>query len=142
MLVGDELARWVYTNDPVTFADIEMVPQTSSDVTETLFGHLNEQGEESGGIAIPGLASILSDPADGTSTVIQGLDSFPEDSRPTTREGNVVHLAWDVMVVISTLLLLLSAWYGITWLFRRRMPKSKWFLRAAAVAGVASIVCM
>jgi cytochrome d ubiquinol oxidase subunit I len=142
MGVGDTLARWVYNNDPVKFAAIELVPQTATDVPETLFGHLNDDGTVSGGIPIPGLASILSDPADGTSTQIQGLDSFPADSRPTTREVNVVHLAWDVMVGIATLLFLLSAWYGITWLFRRRMPKSKWFLRAAAIAGVASIVCM
>ena len=60
------------------FAAIEIVPKTSSDVPETLFGYLNDKGEVEGGIAIPGLASILSDPADGTATVIQGLDSFPK----------------------------------------------------------------
>jgi len=111
-------------------------------VPETLFGHLNSNGTVSGGIPIPGLASILSDPADGTSTVIEGLDSFPADSRPTTRQVNAVHLAWDVMVGIATMLFLLSGWYGVTWLFRRRLPKTKWFLRAAAVAGIASIICM
>ena len=40
------------------FAAIEMVPKTSTDVPETLFGHLNKQGEVQGGIPIPGLASI------------------------------------------------------------------------------------
>ena len=69
MLVGDELARWVYNNEPVKFAAIEMVPKTSSDVPETLFGYLNSSGQVEGGIPIPGLASWLSDPADGTSTV-------------------------------------------------------------------------
>src|SRR6187455_2494182 len=72
MGVGDSLARWVYNNQPVKFAAIELVPDTSSDVPETLFGHLNSDGTISGGIAIPGFASILSDPADGTSTVIKG----------------------------------------------------------------------
>jgi cytochrome bd ubiquinol oxidase subunit I len=142
MGVGDTLARWVYNNDPVKFAAIELVPQTATDVPETLFGHLNSDGTVSGGIPIPGLASILSDPADGTSTQIQGLDSFPADSRPTTSEVNAVHLAWDVMVGIATMLFLLSAWYGLTWLFRRRMPKSKWFLRAASIAGVAAVISM
>ena len=79
MLVGDELARWVYNNEPVKFAAIEMVPKTASDVPETLFGHLNSDNEVTGGIAIPGLASWLSDPATGTSTVIQGLDTVPEE---------------------------------------------------------------
>jgi cytochrome d ubiquinol oxidase subunit I len=142
MLVGDELARWVYNNDPVKFAAIEMVPKTSSDVPETLFGHLNDQGEVSGGIAIPGLASILSDPADGTSTVIQGLDSFPADDRPTNGEVDVVHLAWDVMIGLGTLLTLLALWYGATWLFKRRMPRSKLFLWIAAAAGVLAVVTM
>ena len=82
MLVGDELARWVYNNEPTKFAAIELVPETSSDVPETLFGHLNSDGTVSGGIKIPGLASFLSDPADGTSTVVEGLDAFPEGSRP------------------------------------------------------------
>ena len=45
---------------------------------------------------------------------------------------NTVHLAWDVMVGIGTLLFLLSAWYGAAWLFRRDMPKTQWFLRIAA----------
>ena len=63
MGVGDGLARWVYDNQPVKFAAIEMVPQTSSDVPEILLGHLSSDGRRRGGVAIPGLASWLSDPA-------------------------------------------------------------------------------
>ena len=44
MGIGDSLARWVYNNQPVKFAAIELVPTTSSDVPETLFGHLNSDG--------------------------------------------------------------------------------------------------
>jgi cytochrome d ubiquinol oxidase subunit I len=142
MFVGDELARWVYNNEPRKFAAIELVPKTSSDVPETLFGHLNAQGQVEGGFAIPGLASILSDPTTGTSTVVQGLDAFPKDSRPTNSEVNVVHLAWDVMVGLGTLLLLLSLWYGLTWLFRRDMPRSRLFLWIASAAGVLSIAAL
>jgi cytochrome d ubiquinol oxidase subunit I len=142
MIVGDELARWTYNNEPIKFAAIEMVPHTSSDVPETLFGHLNSDGTVSGGIAIPGLASILSDPADGTSTVIKGLDSFPKRDRPTNRQVDVVHLAWDVMIGIGTLLSLLSVWYALTWLFRRDMPKSKPFLLVAAAGGVLAVLAL
>jgi cytochrome bd-type quinol oxidase subunit 1 len=63
------------------FAAIELVPETSSNVPETLFGYLNSDGEVVGGIPIPGLASILSDPSEGTATVIQRLDAYPEKSR-------------------------------------------------------------
>src|SRR5829696_3502999 len=38
--IGDGLARWVYENQPVKFAAIELVPTTISDVPETLLGHL------------------------------------------------------------------------------------------------------
>jgi cytochrome bd ubiquinol oxidase subunit I len=88
------------------------------------------------------LASWLSNPSDGTSTVVQGLDTVPADQRPTDSQVNTVHLAWDLMVGRGTLLFLLSAWYWLCWIFRRDMPKSKLFLRIASCAGVAAIVCM
>jgi cytochrome d ubiquinol oxidase subunit I len=150
MAVGDSLARWVYNNQPTKFAAIELVPVTDSDVPETLLGRLNSDGEVTGGIRIPGLASWLSDPTDGTATVVQGLDIpqgsqetevLPED-RPTISQVNTVHLAWDVMVGLGTLLFLLSLWYWLCWIFRRDMPQSKLFLRIASCAGVAAIVCM
>jgi cytochrome bd ubiquinol oxidase subunit I len=142
MGVGDVLARWVYENQPAKFAAIELVPETSSDVPETLLGRLTEDGTVSGGIPIPGLASWLSDPSTGRATVVQGLDAFPEDERPTVRQTNIVHLAWDVMVGLGTLLFLLALWYGASWIFRRRMPASNWFLRAAAASGVLAVIAM
>jgi len=142
MGVGDTLARWVFNEQPAKFAAIELVPQTSSDVPEVLFGHLNSSGQVVGGIRIPGLASILSDPATGTSTEIQGLNTIPTDDRPTTGEVNVTHLAWDVMVGLGTLLFLLSLWWWVSWIFRRDLPRSRWFLRAAAAAGVLSVITL
>src|SRR4051794_23315995 len=70
MGVGDSLARWVYANQPEKFAAIELVPTTASDVPETILGHLNSSYQEVGGIKIPGLASWLSDPSSGKSTVV------------------------------------------------------------------------
>jgi cytochrome bd ubiquinol oxidase subunit I len=143
MAVGDTLARWVFENQPTKFAAIELVPQTKSDVPETLLGHLNSRGTAVvGGIPIPGLASWLSDPSTGRSTVVQGLDAVPADTRPTDSEANVVHLAWDVMVGLGTLLFLIAVWYAASWVFRRRMPASRWFLRVAACCGVLAVVTM
>jgi cytochrome d ubiquinol oxidase subunit I len=142
MGVGDSLARWVYNNQPTKFAAIELVPETSSDVPETLLGHLNSDGEVTGGIALPGVASWLSDPSTGKNTVVQGLDAVPADDRPTDREVNTVHLAWDVMVGLGSLLFLLSAWYWLSWIFRRDMPKSRLFLWITSGAGIAAIVAM
>jgi cytochrome d ubiquinol oxidase subunit I len=33
-------------------------------------------------------------------------------------------------------------WYALSWIFRRRMPQTKWFLRAAAVAGPAAVITL
>jgi cytochrome d ubiquinol oxidase subunit I len=46
------------------------------------------------------------------------------------------------MVGLGTLLFLLAAWYWLCWLFRKDMPKSRWFLRLAAAAGVTSVVVL
>ena len=142
MGVGDSLARWVANEQPTKFAAIEMVPETSDDVPETLFGRLEDDGSISGGIPIPGVASILVDPSTGTGTVIQGLDAVPEDERPTTRQVNIVHWSWDVMVGLGTALFLLSLWFGLTWWRRRDLPQSRLFLRLASSAGVLSIIAM
>ncbi|MGZ8764824.1 MAG: cytochrome ubiquinol oxidase subunit I [Acidimicrobiia bacterium] len=142
MGVGDSLARWVYENEPQKFAAIELVPKTSDDVPETLLGRFNSEGEVEGGILIPGLASWLSDPSTGKDTVVRGRDAFPEDEQPTLRQANTVHLAWDVMLGLGTLLFLLSVWYGLSWLFRRDFPQSRWFLRIAAISGVLAVITM
>jgi cytochrome d ubiquinol oxidase subunit I len=142
MGVGDSLARWTFNNEPTKFAAIELLPKTRSDAPETLFGHLNSNHTVSGGIAIPGLASWLSDPSTGKNTVVQGLDAFPADDEPTVSQVNAVHLAWDVMVGLGTLLTLLAAWYAAVWVFRRDMPKGKWFLRFASGAGIASVLAL
>jgi cytochrome bd ubiquinol oxidase subunit I len=140
--IGDGLARWVYKNQPVKVAAIELVPTTSSDVPETLLGHLNDDGTVTGGIPIPGLASWLSNPSTGKATVVKGLNSVPPDQEPTIRQTNIVHLCWDIMVGLGTALFLLAAWYALSWIFRRRMPQTKWFLRAAAVAGPAAVIAL
>ena len=54
MGVGDSLARWVYNNEPEKFAAIELVPDTTSDVPETLLGKLNSDGTVTGGSPYPG----------------------------------------------------------------------------------------
>ena len=74
--------------------------------------------------------------------MVKGLDSVPASERPTYAEANIVHLAWDVMVGMATLLFLLAAWYALSWLFRRDNPKLKLFWWLAAAAGVGSILAL
>ena len=118
MLVGDTAARAVFHDQPVKFAAMELVPQTSSDVPESIGGVLVD-GEVRGDVPIPGLASILA--GFSTSTVIQGLDSVPPQDQPP---ANVVHLAFDVMVGLGSALFLLALWFAVVWWRRRDLPRT------------------
>ena len=140
MVVGDFVARAVFHDDPTKFAAIELVTRTESHVPETLGGYLDADGRMHGGIRIPDAASLLS--GYSVNTEIQGLRAVPARDRPTVAQANVVHLAWDVMVGLGSALTLLSVWFGLTWWRRRDLPRTKWFLRSAAVAGIASVVAL
>ena len=85
---------------------------------------------------------MLSDPSTGTSTVVKGRNAFPADDQPTVSQANTVHLAWDVMVGGGTFLALLAVWWAASWIFRRDIPRTKWFLRIAACCGVLSVLVM
>ena len=139
IFVGDVAAREVFKNEPAKFAAIEMLPQTSTHVPETLGGILVD-GEVRYGIDIPNFASLLAGLS--ADTEIKGLDAIPVDVRPTDRQVNTVHLAFDVMVGTGFALLALAMWFGFAWWRRRDLPRTKWFLRASAVAGVVSIVSL
>ena len=109
MGVGDSLARWVYNNQPVKFAAIELVPETASDVPETLLGQLNADGEVTGGIRDPrpGVVAVGSRATARAPWSRASTPCPPTSGRPS-RQVNTVHLAWDVMVGLGTLLFLLS----------------------------------
>jgi cytochrome bd ubiquinol oxidase subunit I len=135
--VGDTAARSIADDQPVKFAAMECVQETATHVTEYIFGRCTEDGIK-GGIGIPGLDSWLV--GFSTDTKVIGLDSVPPDERPPA--NTMLHWAFDIMVGVGTLLLLLGLWLGVAWLRRRDMPKSRWFLRATAVSGLAAIVAL
>ena len=54
----------------------------------------------------------------------------------------MLHLAFDSMVGIGSALIALGLWFGFVWWRRRDIPKTKWFLRAVAISGVAAVVAM
>jgi cytochrome d ubiquinol oxidase subunit I len=143
MGIGDSTARAIYEHQPIKFAALELNTTTGPDKPEIILGHLNEDGTVSGGLKIPGLASILSDPSTGTDTVVQGLDSVPPEDRPTVAAVNTIHLAWDLMVGLGTALTLLALWFAWIWWRRRgRLAEMRWFLRAAVAAPVAAYICV
>ncbi len=136
VVVGDVAARGVFRDQPSKFAAMELTTVTGPDQAMHLGGVL-VGGRVVGAISLPGLDSLLV--GFDRSTVITGLDRIPADERAP---ANIVHLAFQVMVAIGTALVALSAWFGWSWWRRRRIPSSRWFLRAAALAGAASVVAL
>jgi cytochrome d ubiquinol oxidase subunit I len=136
MVVGDWAARSVYQDQPEKFAAIEILPRTGTHVPETLGGVYVDRAVK-GGIELPDVASLLS--GFSVNTRIRGFLSVPPRDRPPV---NAVHLAWDVMVGLGSALTALALWFAVVWWRRRRLPRTRWFLRAGAVAGIASIAAL
>src|SRR3954454_21513680 len=136
-MVGDTAARAIAHDQPIKFAAMECVQQTSTDVTEYIYGRCTADGVK-GGIGIPGFDSFLV--GWSTSTQVTGLDTVPASDRPPA--NTMLHWAFDTMVGICTALIALGAWLGFVWWRRRDIPATKWFLRAVAVSGVSAVVAL
>jgi cytochrome bd ubiquinol oxidase subunit I len=139
IIVGDLITREVFHKEPAKFAAIEMLEQTSTKVPETI-GGVFQEGRVRYGMRIPNAASYLA--GFSPSTRIRGLDAIPAELRPADHLVTLVHLSFDVMVFIAFALLGLAAWFGLAWWRRRDLPRSRWFLRCAAVSGVLAVVSM
>ncbi|WP_393054449.1 cytochrome ubiquinol oxidase subunit I [Streptomyces sp. LN549] len=137
-MVGDATARAVFHKQPVKFAATELVWKTDTHVPEYLFGRLDEDGTVSGGIKIPQLDSILA--GFKPSTQVTGLTAVPASDRPTAVQATIAHWAFDIMVTVGSLLILLALWYAWAWLRHRDLPRSRWFFRCAALAGGACLL--
>jgi cytochrome d ubiquinol oxidase subunit I len=137
IVVGDVLARKVSEQQPVKFAAMELVDRTSTDVPEWI-GGIYYHGQVYFGIGIPYLDSILVGFSPHTRVV--GWDSVPQRDRPPL--PNLIHLSFDAMVMIGTLLLLLGAWQAWWWKFHRRVLMTRWFLVPVAFSGFAAIMAM
>ncbi|MEU3062830.1 cytochrome ubiquinol oxidase subunit I [Streptomyces subrutilus] len=137
-LLGDNITRKIFHEQPVKFAAAELVWETGTHVPEYMFGRLQEDGSVKGGLKIPQLDSILA--GFSPDTRVTGLASVPADERPTATQATIAHWAFDIMATIGSVLILLALWYAWCWWKRRDLPQSRWFFRCAAVAGAASLV--
>ncbi|GLW09227.1 cytochrome ubiquinol oxidase subunit I [Microtetraspora sp. NBRC 13810] len=136
VLAGDYAARYLAARQPTKLAAAEGLFHTGPNAPLHLGGLvIGDQVRYS--VEIPdGLSLLVGGSPD---TVVRGLDATPVADRPPVA---VVHLAFDTMVALGVFLLLLSAWFALTWWRRRDLPRSPWFLRLAAVSGVAAAVAV
>jgi cytochrome d ubiquinol oxidase subunit I len=133
-VVGDLSARALTFDQPAKFAAMEVTWQTRANNPEIVGGLIDSSGNVHFGIPIPSFDSILV--GFSPSTVVRGLTSFAANARPDAVESNLTHLSFDLMVGLGSTALLLTGWYFLILIRRRRLPESRWFYRFAALAGV------
>jgi cytochrome d ubiquinol oxidase subunit I len=136
IVIGDWAARAVAESQPIKLAALEGLGQTTSGAPEHLLGWYSA-GEVHFGVAIPRLLSLLAyhDP----SATVLGLNAFPADEIPPV---NVVRIAFQLMVGIGSALALLGVIYLVSRVRDKRLPRSRWFYRAVALAGPLSVLAL
>jgi cytochrome d ubiquinol oxidase subunit I len=137
LLVGDTAARAIADDQPAKFAAMEYVTDTGTHQPEYVLGFYNH-GKPKLGLKIPSLDSILV--GFSPSTKVTGLDAVPASEHPPA--PTLLHWSFDVMVGLGSALLLLAAWFGWSMWRRRGPPEHRWFLRGAAVSGLAAITAL
>ncbi|WP_285692942.1 cytochrome ubiquinol oxidase subunit I [Actinomadura sp. NBRC 104412] len=137
IFVGDTAARAIARDQPVKFAAMEYVPRTSRNVPEWI-GGVYVDGRVHGGVKIPYLDSLLV--GFRPSTQVIGWESVPPDERPPAI--SLIHLCFDVMVGLGTLLLLAGLWALYEWWRRRRLPPGRLFWLLGLISGPAATIAM
>ncbi|HEX5051732.1 MAG TPA: cytochrome ubiquinol oxidase subunit I [Planctomycetota bacterium] len=123
-LTGDGLAKRVAERQPVKLAAMEGLFASEQPAGMRIGGWPDEQQRVTRhALEIPWLLSLLAygDPH----AKVRGLEEFPRDQWPPVA---VVHVAFQIMVGIGTLLVLVAA--SAAWLAWRRRPllAHRWFL--------------
>ena len=134
--VGDWAAHFVADRQPVKLAAMEGVFHTERGAPLHL-GGIAVDGQLRYAIEIPFGLSLLAHW--NPNAEIRGLDQVPPDRRPPV---NVVHPSFQAMVGSGLALLGLSGWFVLAWWRRRDLPRSRWFYRAASLAGVVAVVAL
>ncbi|HKB34602.1 MAG TPA: cytochrome ubiquinol oxidase subunit I [Candidatus Dormibacteraeota bacterium] len=137
-VTGDSSARFVYGAQPAKFAAMEGLYRTQRGAPITIGGIPSDsQQRVLYGIQIPKGLSFLA--AFDPNAEVQGLDSFPPTDRPNPV---LVHLSFDSMVGLGTLIGLLAAAFWLMVLRRRKVPLWRPLLMGLVVAGPASVGAM
>jgi cytochrome d ubiquinol oxidase subunit I len=137
VVVGDAATARLIDAQPAKFAAMELLPETTARAPLTLGGVLVD-GEVRGALEVPGLASFLG--RRDFDAVVPGLDSVVPADRPPA--VNLVHWSFQLMVGIGIGLLALGIWFLLARWRRRDLPRSVWFWRLAALAGVGAVAAM
>jgi cytochrome d ubiquinol oxidase subunit I len=124
---GDIAARYVARKQPVKLAAMEALYETRSGAPITI----------GPGIRIPYALSLLAfhDPH----ATVQGLDAAPRDQWPNVP---LVHLSFDLMVVLGSYMAFVGLWAGWLALRRRDVATQRRFLGALAIAAPCGFIAI
>jgi cytochrome d ubiquinol oxidase subunit I len=138
IVVGDMAARLVARTQPVKLAAMESQWITQHGAPLHLGGiPIPSEHRTIFVVEIPKGLSLIAygDP----NATVTGLNSVPPDLQPNTI---IVHIAFQLMVVIGFALGGLGIWALVSWLRRRALPDRRGFLRLVLVAGPAAFVAI
>jgi cytochrome bd ubiquinol oxidase subunit I len=135
MIAGDAIARSLETQQPEKLAAMEAVYTTSTHVPLHLMGIPNvpQQSWYTQGLVIPdGLSFLVGFSA---KTTVLGLNAAPAD-RPGDPLIVLIHLAFDLMVLFGSFMMLVAFVFWILFFVRRgRIPEYGWLLWGIILAG-------
>ena len=137
-LTGDTSSRQVANTQPVKFAAMNGLFETSQGVPMIIFAFPPSQTQPSDlpDLAVPNLLSLLTTfDANGQ---IQGLNAFPTDVWPPVAS---TFSTYHLMVGLGTLMLLVMVIGVIGWM-RSRLERWRWWLAAAVVITPAPLLAV
>jgi cytochrome d ubiquinol oxidase subunit I len=135
---GDISARFLADNQPAKLAAIEAQWETTTGASLTIGGIPDADTQTTRwGIEIPYGLSLLAhhDP----DAEVTGLDAIPEDEQPPVA---IVHIAFQIMVGIGSLLVAVGLWGAFLAWRRRELPTHPWFQRALMLCGPLGFVAI
>lgn len=129
-LSGDISAKDVAKRQPAKLAAMEALYKTEKPAPLLIGGIVNEKDKTvKGAIEIPGALSFL---AHGDfKAEVKGLDQIPENEHPPVA---ITHYAFQIMVGIGTLLLLVSLTYFFILFKKKPLTEKRWLLKLFVVA--------
>lgn len=123
LVTGHKSADGVAVNQPAKLAALEGHFDSLAVADMYLFGWVDKENQQVTGVKIPGGLSFLTHW--DFNAPVRGLNSFPEDERPTAL--NAIFQFYHLMVAIGMILILLTLYASFQW-WRGKLFDQKWLL--------------
>jgi cytochrome d ubiquinol oxidase subunit I len=123
VLFGATMATEVANQQPEKLAAMEGVYQGGEDQPMTIFGWTNPSTQQTSGLQVPGLLSLLV--GQNTDTYVAGLDDFPADDQP---DVNLVFQVYHLMINLGMAFIAIGVVASFMWWWKRKIWNARWLL--------------